>query len=231
MLARMKGITSVVFTTHEQRDDVVEFLIELDGNATKTIVPEVRESIAKTQPGVSWRGVRSSPFGLPAVLTVSLRDPGLGTLGALDARAKEIDTRLASLNGIGASLRQPPAPPVLDITIDRQRAAALGVAPGDVQQALRAASGGIAIGRVLVCIGDPAAPASAETLLSPSLLVHRVPLSLLATVTSKSEPATILRLDRQRAIELRWETEPELSKATVEEALAGTGAQIDLEPR
>lgn len=231
MLARMKGITSVLVTTHARRDDVIEFLVELDGNATKAIVGEIQQGIAKTQPGVRWRGVRSSPFGMPAVLAVSVRDPALGTPGALDARAEELDAKLASVPGIGTRLREPTAPPTLEITIDRARARDVGVALGDVQQAIRAAAGGIAIGRVLVHVGDPDAPGSADALFGSGLLVHRMPLSLLANVTSKSEPATILHLDRQRAIELHWETQPELSKTTLETALAGTGAQIELESR
>lgn len=227
-LARMKGITSVLATTHEQRDDVAEYLIDLDGNAMKAIVGEIQQSIAKTQPGVRWRGVRSSPFGMPAVLTVAVRDPALGTLEGLEARAREIDTKLAAVPAIGTSLREPPAPPTLEITIDRQRAAALGVAPSDLQQPLRAVTGGIAIGRVLVRVGEPDLQARPDALLSSGLLVHRVPLSSLVTVSSKSEPVTILHLDRQRAFELRWETEPQLSKAAVEKALESTGAQFDL---
>lgn len=225
------GVMGVLVTSHASRDDVLELLITLDGSAAKALVPDLRQRMARDLPGVTWRGVRASPFAPPPVLTVTLRNDGGEAPEAFAARAREVEARLAAVVGIGTAERHDAAlAPVLDITVDRQLAAAAAVAPSEVLQLVRAASGGIDVDGVLVRIGDEES-VRAESLMGPGLVVRRVPLSSLVTVSARPQPAAILRIDARQAIELRWETEPELSKSAVERALTGTGAQIALAAR
>jgi multidrug efflux pump subunit AcrB len=55
-----------------------------------------------------------------------------------------------------------------------------------------------------------------------------LPLSSLARLTAQEQPAVILRVDGQRAIELQWELEPSFSKRTAESALTDMNVLVEV---
>jgi multidrug efflux pump subunit AcrB len=228
-LATVPGVIKVVAARHDARDSDVEVLVTVEPSEAKRLVPELRTRVITSSPGVAWRGIRVSPAGAPSVLTVTLKGP---ELEGLETRGREVKRRLASVAGlgpeIGVDLR---SAPFLHLEIDREQASRAGVRASDIHEVFRAATTGIVIGpHLTVFLGDER-PGDGPLSSLQQVTVGKFPLTSLVRVSAETQAPLILRVDRQRAIELQWELEPAFSKRAVEAALADMSASVEVSSR
>lgn len=176
--------------------------------------PAIAEIRALLPPGLALEegapppGQRARP-----PLAVHLRGPDRATLQTIAAKL-EADLR-ASDTASEIVRDPPPGPTELSITIDRARAAQLGLSTAALAAALRTVLGADPLGTlrdrgrahpiVLRLDGDPAELLASVTVRAPG--GGRIPLSAAATLTTTSSEH-LLRLDREPAIELALSVSP-----------------------
>ncbi|MBX3224437.1 MAG: efflux RND transporter permease subunit [Labilithrix sp.] len=165
-------------------------------------------------PGVAWAGFGGSARGKAALLQVAVFGD---TTEALERTASEVSKQVAAVNGVGPAVRA--APQYVSrrsFEIDRAAAARAGVDTGDLARILRAAFGGLRVDSGIEIVGEP----SGERALA-MLRLKGVAAADVAHVRTVLEPASVLRIDGVRAIELAWEVDAESVVARVREALGG----------
>ncbi|MDB4994885.1 MAG: cobalt-zinc-cadmium resistance protein CzcA [Myxococcaceae bacterium] len=228
-LATVSGVTHVVAARHDARNSDVELVVTVDPPAAKRLVPELRTRVITSWPGVAWRGTRVSPQATPSVLTVTLKGP---ELEALEVRGREVKRRFASVAGVGPEIGVDlHSAPFLHVEIDRGEASRAGVRASDIQEVIRAATTGVVVGpHLTVFLGDER-PGDGPLSSLQQVTVGKFPLTSLVRVSAETQAPLILRVDRQRAIELQWELEPAFSKRAAEAALADMNASVEVSSR
>lgn len=173
----------------------------------------------------TYAGVTSAPKGRPTRLRLTVRGP---ELDALAKRASELRTRVEGVSGIGLLLGPPPGNrvPHLDAKIDRDAAARLALPVDRVFDTLKAVTSGIEVGGVIVHLGRGDPDDELSTLRSAT--VKGIPLQQVMRFEQRSGPETILHVDRQRAVELRWEVTRDVV-SDVTKAIAAPDVRVELE--
>jgi CzcA family heavy metal efflux pump len=153
-----------------------EFEVEigpLPGREQQRILREIRETLSGER-GAVWPGVT---FGVNTFLTERIEETITGfaaplavnifgtSLDALDRDAHQVAAAISAVPGArDVTVQAPPGTPELTIRLRQERAAALGLAPLDVLQAVNAAYEGANVGQIyqgsrvldLVVVLDPA---------------------------------------------------------------------------
>lgn len=210
------------------------------GARREEVLARVRAAIADLR-GELPPGITLAPMEPPpderrqASLSVSLRGPDRAELRKISAK---LEADLRATAGIAEVVRAPPPEqPTQTIDIDRDRAARLGVASAQVASTLRAVLGGASVGTlregpreheiVLRIAGD-----SPELLARLTVRAGRgglVPLSEVATLRLTASEH-LLRLDRERAIELSARVATGASAAAIRRRLAELTRDLPLPP-
>ncbi|MBS2014779.1 MAG: efflux RND transporter permease subunit [Deltaproteobacteria bacterium] len=194
-----------------------------DGSRAAEAVREARRPSGALP---AYAGIVAAPAGEPRRLGVTLRGP---ELAALATRADAVRAKIGAVKGVGAFIGRPPASrgPTVEVTIDREAAARLGVHANAIARTVRAATGGAPVAGVIVHVGrrerDDDPPALA------GILVNRVPLDRLVRVESRPALAPILRVDRERAVELLWEVDRDVA-ADVTKAIGDPAVAVEMDP-
>jgi len=173
-------------------------------------------------PGVAYGGVTASPRGkVPARLVVTVRGP---ELDALAARARELRPKIVSVAGVGPAVGRDEVGrvPEMTATLDRAAIAAAGASASAVAEAVQVVLHGVSAGPVFVTTGahDP-------RLLEVATIAGR-PLASFARVVLGAQPGAIVHVDRERALELRWEVERDVRR-DVSRAIADPSVSLELE--
>jgi Cu/Ag efflux pump CusA len=153
-----------------------EFEVEIGavpGREQQRILREIRETLSGER-GAVWPGVT---FGVNTFLTERIEETITGfaaplavniygtSLDALDRDAQQVAMAISRVAGArDVTVQAPPGTPELTVRLRQERAAALGLAPLDVLQAIGAAYGGADVGQLyqggrvldLVVVLDPA---------------------------------------------------------------------------
>lgn len=167
----------------------------------------------------------------PAPLVIGLRGPDLATLGTIAAK---LESDLRASRAVSEIVRvPPPGRPELAVQIDRDRAAGLGVARAEVAAAARALLGADSLGTlrsgdreleiVLRLEGD--LPELLARLSVRGASGELVPLSAVTTTTTTTSDH-LLRLDRERAIELSAYVAPDQPLAAARRRLADLAREL-----
>jgi multidrug efflux pump subunit AcrB len=162
----------------------------------------------------SSRPPPGAPRRAPAPLAISLRGPDRATLGTIAAK---LESELRASNAVSEVARiPPPGRPEHTIDIDRARAAQLGIPIAEIAATTRAllgadplgtlGSGGRELEIVLRVEGDLPEILARVTVRASS--GEHVPLSAVATITNTSSEH-LLRIDRERAVELAVHAAPD----------------------
>lgn len=189
----------------------VEFDVEFQedsGRSREAVLEEIRQTM-RTIPGTF--SAMSTPMadrighmlsGVSAKVAVKIYGPELGELRRLGQKVTEIARQIPGLEE--ARAEQQALIPQLRIEVDRQRALAYGITPGDLNQQLAALMGGEAMAEVYegqriydLVIRLPEAwresPDRLATLYLDTGSGSRIPLSSVADIRQAKGPNTILR--------------------------------------
>lgn len=172
-----------------------------------------------------YAGVIAAPKERPARVRVTVRGP---ELDALSKRAEDLRTRVAAVNGVGPFVGLPPSAraPHLEAKIDRDAAARLSLSPDRIVNTLKAATSGIEVAGAVVHLGRTERDDDLSALRSAK--VKGIPLDQVMRFEERSGPESILRIDRQRAVELRWEVTRDVV-SDVTKAIASPDVRVELE--
>ncbi|HEX6971232.1 MAG TPA: efflux RND transporter permease subunit [Limnochordia bacterium] len=183
--------------------------------STQEVLEEIR-AFGATLPGAEIRARTADLFGTGgteggAPIVVNLRG---NDYEALQAAAREVARRIEAVPGtrdvvVGSDSGRPE----LQIHIDRDRAAQLGLTVGQIASAVRTAVDGTTVTRyrpgaggteidvtVVLAEEDRRSPAALEQLMIATPLGGSVPLSAVARLTEAQSPITIARSDQSRVV-------------------------------
>ena len=194
---------------------------------------ELAEHVGEGIPGVQPRALLPAEQTLMAVI----RGPDLEVLEAV--RSELVDAlRASSLDG--TVVPQTPAPqPELDLRLDRERLAALGLGRAQVTEAIRVLHGSELPGdpRIRLTVeglGSAEDPGSVQLLLRGPEGLVLVPLSALASVTVSAQPTRLDRVDHRGAelvsIDLEDPSQRDLVGAAVEALSLPPQVTVELRP-
>jgi multidrug efflux pump subunit AcrB len=195
------------------------------------LMDKVRKDVlSKLSPDlrVSVEEVMSISIGRSATIQLALQGPDLKQLTAY---AKNITRALKEIPGaldVDSSLSE--GKPELRVSIDRERAASLGVQVADVADTMQLFVGGLKASsyaeageqydiRVRADARYRADAASLGQLAVPSSKYGSVPVSNLVTTHNDSGPSSIDRLDRRRQITIMANASPTVGESSVQSAL------------
>jgi HAE1 family hydrophobic/amphiphilic exporter-1 len=214
------------------------------GNYTQQdVMQEVRRRLRKYAP--MRVGVRNAPsfnFGAGGRFDIDFvfRGPDLEQLVAY---AEDLRTRSEKIGGIvDADTSLKLNKPELQVEIDRERAAALGVSTSDIANSLRVMVGGDTEAtryhdasvnqaydvQLRLTEGDRNDPRALGDLYVPSTRSGLIRLDNLVRVRRETAPSRIDRLDRQRQVSLRASVAPGFALADRIEALKAEVARMNL---
>ena len=198
-----------------------ELVAPAEGSEPRALTDALRRAIVAL-PGPAPLGVRASPAGPPPHVRVLLAGDDLD---ALDRDAREVRTTVQGISGVGAFAGVPDASaPELEMTVDRARAARLGIPSTEIADAVRVASTGVDAGAAIVTVRAADAPDALR-----ALIVRGVPLSSVVGLRSSPGRSRLVRIDRRRAVELVWEIEGPRVVSRVAEACKGRAAIVALD--
>ncbi|HEY6045146.1 MAG TPA: efflux RND transporter permease subunit, partial [Pyrinomonadaceae bacterium] len=216
------------------------------GNYTQQdVMTEVRRRLQKFAPmRAGVRNAQSFNFGAGGRFDIDfvLRGPEIEKLSDY---AEELGRRAAKLGGIvdiDTSLKL--TKPELRVTIDRERAADLGVDTSDISSNLRLMVGGEDQAsrfrdesvnedydvQLRLSERDRGDEATISRLYVPSSRGGLVRLDNLVKITRETSPSRIDHLDRERQVSLRASVAPGFALADRIQALRGSFAQMNLPP-
>lgn len=178
---------------------------------------------------------------IEAPIVVRISGPDMQRLAALSRKAEAAMSAVPGVRDIGNPLRQPRTD--IHLAVDEPAAAALGVAPGAIKDALRLGLSGTSVASFRDSDGDdysvtvrlPNSGRGELSQLGQNFVTTAngasAPLSVLATPELRSEAARIDRLRRTRMVTLTAYTDPGVlvSKAT-REVKAKIDSALDLPP-
>lgn len=210
------------------------------------VMQEVRSRLRKFAPAMR-AGVRNAPsfnFGAGGRFDIDfvLRGP---EIQALSDYADELVKRSEKLGGIvDADTSLKLNKPELRVTIDRERAADLGVDTSDIATSLRVMVGGDEEAsrfrdesinetydvQLRLIQGDRNDVPTISRLYVPSSRGGLVRLDNLVRITRETSPSRIDRLDRERQVSMRASVAPGFALADRIEALRGAVAEMNLPP-
>jgi HAE1 family hydrophobic/amphiphilic exporter-1 len=250
-----QGSAYVRIAPHEERKFSIgrffKGLVRLDpgeafrGNySQRDVMTEARQRLRKfSDLRTSVRNVQSFNIGGGnAEIDFALRGPDLLALGAY---AEQLRDRSAELGGIvDADTTLKLDKPELRVSIDRARAADLGVDMADVATALRLMVGGDEeVSRfrdpqvnedydvqLRLAEGERNDPSAITRLYVPSDRGNLVRLDSLVKVEEENTASRVDRLDRQRQVSLRASVAPGYALADRIDALRGAVAEMNLPP-
>jgi len=192
----------------------VEFDVEFDDSREREeLLTEMRATM-KTIPGTfsAFSGPLADRIGhmlsgVSAKVAVKIYGPELSTLRRLGTEVAEVASAIPGLEE--ARLEQQASVPQLRIEIDRKRALAYGVTPGDLNREIAGLIGGETVAKVYegvrsydLVVRLPLEwrenPAKLDQLYIDTQSGQRIPLSYVANLRMATGPNTILRENTQR---------------------------------
>jgi len=194
----------------------VEFEVDFEESEERTrdeVVAEIRKTM-RSIPGTF--SAISTPLadrighmlsGVPAKIAVKIKGPDLDELRRIGTEIVEVAHAIPGLEEARAEQQSPI--PQLRIEVDRKRALAYGVTPGELNEELAALMGGEALAEVYegarvynLVIRLPLEwredPERLKNLYIDTQSGQRIPLSYIAEIRQASGPNTILREDTRR---------------------------------
>ena len=179
-----------------------EVVAEIDAAQLEGVRGVLRDAI-RAASTLGYGGVLLSPRGRPDRLRVTMTGPELEALGR---DAEQLRNDVGRVFGVGAFVGFGPRAdaPEIEASIDRPRAAELGVAPAAVARAVALALRGEEANGVLVRPLETGRAAFATAHVT-SARGQAVPLGALVKLETVARPGSIVHVNRQRAVELVWE--------------------------
>jgi len=218
----------------------------------ETLTRQIEAALTQGFPGVEFSfsqyiedNVAEAASGVKGQNSVKLFGPDLATL---EATARKIRETMRDVPGIeDLSVLQALGQPTLDVTVDRRRAARLGLNTGDVTQTLQAAVGGQTVGNLYEPGSDrnfpivvrlaPADRATPEAIgrvtvgvAQPGGGVAQVPLADLADIRLVSGASFIYRENQERYIPIKFSVRGRDLGGAVLDAQAKVGREVALPP-
>jgi HAE1 family hydrophobic/amphiphilic exporter-1 len=250
-----QGSVFVRIAPHEERKFSIsrffKSLVRLDPGAAfrgnysqRDVMMDVRQRLRKfSDLRASVRNISSFNIGGGnAEIDFVLRGPDLLALGAYAEQLRERSDELGGIIDADTTLKLDK--PELRVSIDRARAADLGVDMADIANALRLMVGG---DQEVSRFRDPAVnedydvelrlaegarndPAAITRLYVPSDRGNLVRLDSLVKIEEKTTASRVDRLDRQRQVSIRASVAPGYALADRIEALRGAVTEMNLPP-
>ncbi|MCS6775061.1 MAG: efflux RND transporter permease subunit [Chloroherpetonaceae bacterium] len=250
---RLKGVAYTVLTigNNEQRTpNLATIFVKLvdvsqrPGISQQDLMQQARSEIlpkfGKLRASVSIVPAFSSAAGAPNSLSYYIAGPDLKKLEQYARQAMEQLKQFPGVVDVDSSLIT--GLPELGVRIDRQRAADLGVAVSDIASTLRLLVGGVKvtdyseggeqyethIRAPLTARSDPAA--IGQITVPSATIPGGVPLSSLVTFTTGTGPSQIVRLGRQRQVNITANVLPGYSQTAAQQEMARILDRLQMEP-
>ena len=206
------------------------------------IVDRTRREIVARQPKELQIDVSEVPIfsgGITWPVTYELTGPDLERLTAYGERA--LEALKAAPGAVDASTSSIPGKPEITVTIDREKAADLGVSVADIAAALRLLVGGVDVSsyleqgneydiRVRAETGSRADAAGLGLVTVPSSRLEAVPLSEVVRLVPTTGPSQIDHSARRRQVMLYANVAPGFSEGAVSAALETAVQNMKLPP-
>jgi len=250
-LLKVPGVETVGYRVGraERGDHVVpvstvEFDVEFDDTRERKEVLADLRSTMKTIPGTfsAFSGPLADRIGhmlsgVSAKVAVKIYGPELGTLRRLGTEVAELAREIPGLEE--AKLEQQASVPQLRIEIDRKRALAYGVTPGELNREIAGLIGGDTVAKVYEGVRSydlvvrlpiewREQPQKLDQLYIDTKSGQRIPLGYVANLRMASGPNTILRENTQRRFVVSINPTTEDLNTAVEQLQRELASQISL---
>lgn len=224
-LVEQTGSGTIGVLVRDRSIEVLRTIDPGDTRGTRAALPMSKVERPKG-PTPRYAGILAAPKERPERLVVTLRGPGLDVLANRADRLKPV---VSAVKGVGPFLGPPPGArtPHFEASIDREAAARAGVKGESIATTLRVATGGMEMVGVVLHAGRP--ERDDDLSVYRTLLVNKVPLDRVLRLEQRLGPETIVRVDRERAIELRWEVTSDVSD-DVKKAIGDPNVRVEIVP-